>query len=248
METERLQVNLGNNPKAELLIREVNEANELPVQEPEPIGIYGTIGAPVEFLEKRWNSEDGQINHDKTHILVDRDKAEIHLVTNEDCKRKRQEVTGTIQFSRQYKAFHINDDNTVWTPEILGQFCRINRVYFEDKQQNMQLVSLLKNFKAKINTDVERQIKDNGSFTDNYSQIVDSNLPSAFHVRIPIYKGAQVEDIEIEIMASINGREVGLQLISAGAISTIEEVRDRLIDAELDKIREIAPEIPIIEI
>lgn len=59
------------------------------------------------------------------------------------------------------------------------------------------------------------------------------------------YKGAQQEEIEIEVM---NGRDVSLELISPDAASIVEEVRDKLIDEQLDKIREFAPEIPIIEV
>jgi hypothetical protein len=49
-------------------------------------------------------------------------------------------------------------------------------------------------------------------------------------------------------MAHVSGDNVSLELISADAAAIEEGVRDKLIDKEIEKIREFAPEIPIIEV
>lgn len=250
MKPENLNVNFPEGKdKAELIIREVNDEvkQELPVLEPAKVEISGQIGAVFAFLEKRWNAEDGQIDHSRTHLLVSRDAVKMTLVVNETDTRNRKTVTGKAELSRQYVAFAINSDKD-WDPIDLGNFFRINRTYFESASENMNLVNLLKSFKATIQTAVEREIKDNGSVTDTYKKVVDSNLPESFFVKIPIFKGTDPEKIQIEVIATVSGRDVSLSLISADAASIIEEVRDKLIDEELDKIRELAPEIPIIEI
>lgn len=51
----------------------------------------------------------------------------------------------------------------------------------------------------------ERQ--QNGSFKDNYGVVVQSNLPEAFTVRLPIFKGTAPEDLEVELYASVDGRD-----------------------------------------
>lgn len=62
MENEKLQVVLGQGvTKAELVVREVSEVNELEVKAPIRVDLSGTIGAPLEFLTKRLSEED-QIN------------------------------------------------------------------------------------------------------------------------------------------------------------------------------------------
>lgn len=54
MENEKLQVVLGQGvTKAELVVREVSEVNELEVKAPIKVDLSGTIGAPLEFLTKR---------------------------------------------------------------------------------------------------------------------------------------------------------------------------------------------------
>ena len=124
----------------------------------------------------------------------------------------------------------------------------MHRSFFKDKTENMTLVSTLKNFKAKINQDIERSREENGSKVDNYSQVVDSNLPKSFKLNIPLFKGFAPEEIEVEIYADVDGRDVSLSLVSAGANEAIEEYKNRVIDEQLDGIRKIAPNIVIIEV
>ena len=235
--------------KAELVIRQLTDEvkDKLPILEPEKVAISGNITAPFAFLEKRWNAEDIQIDHCRTHILVDRDNLKMTLNVNETDSRNSKIITGTIQLSRQYKAFGVNSGH-MWESVDLGNFFRINRTYFEKREVNMELVNLLKRFVAKVNTEVERETKDNGSVTDVYKKIVDSNLPEAFTVKIPIFKGSAPEVFKIEIIAHVENRHAFLELISPDAEAVVEEVRDKLIDAEIDKIREHCPEIPIIEV
>ncbi len=235
--------------KAELIIRQVNDEvkTTLPILEPVQVGIIGNITSLFAFLEKRWNAEDNQIDHCRTHILVDRDKLKMTLVVNETDSRNAKTISGTIQLSRQYKAFGVNAGH-LWESVDLGNFFRINRSYFEKKEVNMELVNLLKRFVAKVNTEVEREMKDNGSVTDVYRKVVDSNLPTAFTVKIPIFKGSAPEVFSIEIIAHVESKHAVLELISPDAEAVVEEVRDKMIDAEIDKIRELCPEIPIIEV
>ena len=78
----------------------------------------------------------------------------------------------------------------------------MNRAFFKDAQYNMELVTVLKNFKASIDSKVENSRQDNGSRTDNYSQVVNSNLPASFNLIVPIFKGRPAEEIEVEITGS----------------------------------------------
>lgn len=247
MNTEKLNINFAEGEAVkELIIRETNHVNEpLPILEPEKVNITGTITAPFAFLEKRWN--DPQMDHSRTHLLVNRDNLNIKLVANETDKRNGMTIIGQIELSRQFKAFGVNMD-VQFAPEDLANFFRINRTYFKERSENMTLVSQLKSFRAKIETEVEREKKDNGSVTDVYKKVVNSNLPESFKVCIPIYKGAAPEEIEIEVIATVNGRDVALELISPDAASIVEEVRDRLIDEQIKKFTEFAPEIPVLEV
>ena len=232
--------------KSEILIREVGSANELPVKEPIRLEVAGVIGAPVEFLRHRY-AVTGQIDREHSHVIVDRDHNTITLITNEDDERRRQKITGKIALSKQYEEFGINTGKS-WNPNDLGQFFKMNRIYFPDREKNMQLVTLLKSFEADIQTKVERERKENGSFKDNYAGVVTANIPPCFDLAIPIYKGSAPEIVEVEFYATVNGRDVFLSLYSPGAVAAVEDVRNNLIDDQIKIIREEFPELPVIEI
>lgn len=248
MDNEKLQINLApGQDHAELVIREVGNENpyKLPVKEPLNLHVNGVITCIYEFLEKRWGTK--QINKEHTHILVNRENLVVTLVTNENDERTMQTVVGSIQLSRQFSEFHINDGQ-LWKPVQLGDFFRLNRSYFETKEKNMELVNLLKSFSAKVQTTIKKELCDNGSVTDNYEKAVDSNLPSSFVINVPIFKGAEPEKLSIETIAQVEGNTALLTLISADAECIIEESRDKIINTELDKIRKLCPEIPIMEV
>lgn len=249
MNTEKLQINLDKDvPKQEVVIREVNQVveHELPALEPRKVVISGTISAIANFLEKRCQCE-GQIDLTHTHILLDRDNLKMTLICNETDERNIMKVEGTIELSRQYKEFHINDYQFPWNPIKLGNFFKINRTYFENTETNMELVAKLKKFSADVKAHVDKHKDEDGSVNFKYSQAVDSNLPKSFMLNIPIFKGSEAEQINVETDATIDGTDVQFFLISSDAAAIYETARDKVIDKELARINEIAPQIPIIE-
>jgi len=105
----------------------------------------------------------------------------------------------------------------------------------------------LKNFKATVDSKIEKQKSDKGDFNDSYSGVVNSNLPGTFKLRIPIFKGRKKEDLEVEFWASVSGRDVSLKLISPGAAMALEEVRDVIFDEQKNEILKRNPGIAVIE-
>jgi len=246
MNNERFQVHLAEGvEKAEVIIREVSEVNELPVKPPVKININGVIGAPVAFLEKRINDPE-QITPLLCHVLVDRENMTITLITNEKEEYERGKVVGQLMEHPKFIEFRINSEER-WEPNTLGQFIKMNRAYFADKAENMKLVSELKSFVGRVNSTIENEKKENGSFKDNYSGVVTSNLPDAFKLNIPLFRGGKPEEIEVEFYANVNGRDFTLQLCSPGAAEAMEKVRDEVIDEQIEQIRKLAPDIAIIE-
>jgi len=225
-----------------VVLREGKAAVALDPKEPEKVVISGTIDAPFRWLEKRVEL----INQKSANIIVNRDKMGLAL-TIDETNYYQTKIGGILQPSKEMYEFGINTDKK-WEPIKLSQFFKMHRAFFKDKSENMMLVSTLKNFKAKVNQDIERSKEENGSKVDNYSQVVDSNLPKSFKLNIPLFKGFACEEIEVEIYADVDGRDVSLSLVSAGANEAIEEYKNKVIDEQLKHIRLIAPDIVIIEV
>lgn len=246
MNTEKFQVNFAEGQtKGELILREGKAVDQLPLKAPIKIALVGVIGAPVEFLNKRI-SEFDQINQKKCHVIIDREKISITLITSEDNADLTGNVQGILMQHPKFIEFGINAKKN-WEPNELGQFFKMNRAFFPDRSANMALVTQLKNFIATVNSTIEKEKNESGSFKDNFSGTVSSNLPGMFTLRIPIFKGIPAEDLEIEFYASVDGRDVRLQLYSPGANTALEDLRDKVIEEQIELIRNIAPEIAIIE-
>lgn len=245
MENEKMIINCAPGTN-EVIIREGKAAPVLEPKAPVKTNLSGTIGTVVEYLTKRINAE--QFLQKDCHILVDREKVSITLVTNEADEYKRGIVKGALAFNPSFVRFGINNAETEWQPAELGLFCKMNRAFFADAKENMTLVTTLMNFKADVNVKMERSIAENGNRTDNFAQVVNSNLPAKFTLKIAIFKGMPAETLEVETFAKVDGREVAFILLSPGANQTLEDLRNKVIDEQLAKIKEIAPEIAIIEI
>lgn len=246
MENEKLQVNFAPGAtKCELIIREGAAIKELEPKAPIKTKLSGVIGAPVEYLKKRVAT--GQFTQERSHLIVNREEIKLSLIINEDDEYLRGQVDGTLEFHPKFEEFGINTGK-VWTPTELGLFFKMNRAFFPDKGTNMKLVTDLMNFSATVNNKIERSVRENGDRTDNFAQVVNSNLPESFTLNVPIFKGMEAESLEVETFAKVNGREVAFTLLSPGANQTLEEIRDKAIDSQLEQIKEIAPEIAIIEV
>lgn len=205
--------------------------------------VAGVLSTPLDWLEKRVAT----IDQKKAKILVEREKYTITLIVNESDPYNKATISGTAELSEVFKKFGINDPNAGWVPAKLGQFIRLNRAAFEDKEQCMKLVSALKNFKANAQSQIEKQHDPSGSRAEVYRQTVESNLPKSFTVKITIFKGPEKTTFDVEFDHYLTDGEVFLQLVSPGAKEISDEWRDTAIDRVLNEIRGIAPDIAILE-
>lgn len=231
----------------EIILREgvaAKAQESLPTKAPESISVSGVISTPFDWLEKRVDT----IDQKKANIKVDREAMSITLTINEADSYTKNAITGNVQLAEVFAKFGINDEKKAWEPAKLGQFLRINRGVFEDKEKCMVLVSNLKNFKAKANAEIQKQKDPSGSIADVYKCQVESNLPKSFSVCLAIFKGTAKQRIEVEFDHYLSDGDVYLQLVSPGAIEVVESFRDSCIDQVLEKIKEIAPDIAILEV
>ncbi len=245
MENEGIKIVTRDKEKVEVILRKVDKVNELPVKPPVQINLEGIITAPYEFLLKRHDQID-QVNEKHCLVIVDREKLSISLITHDDDPYMLGKVVGKLEVHPKFKEFGVNT-GTEWSPVKLGMFFKMNRAYFKSKEENMKLVTELMNFKATVDKKIEQSVKEKGDRTDNFSQVVNSNLPEKFNISIPLMKGYPAEDIEVETFAQIDGREISFILISPGAQETMDLVTDGAIDEQIKKISSLAPDIAIIE-
>lgn len=227
----------GGNGILEVIIR---EGDALPLREPVKVQIIGIISSPAEWVEKR--QELRQITN-KCHVVVDREGLSIFLQVSENFHYGTK-IVGQMQLSEAFRKFHINDGHTFTLPDMAKLF-KMNRSFFETKQTAMELVALLQNFKGKVNRDLEVSNDNRGNKKLNLNQAVESNLPEAFTLHLPIFKGMPAEDVVCELY--VDPDDWSCQLISPDANDIVERYRDEEIDKVLERINTAMPGIAIIE-
>lgn len=207
---------------------------------PKQINIVGVIDTPLKWLEKRKDTID--IN--ECNICFSRDEMGIKLMAKEH-DFYFDSISGRLTISPEFKKFGINEGKYV-TGLQLSDLIRMNRSFFENKQQAMELVTIMRNFKATVTTQLEMSDDKKGNTAQLRRQTVEGNQPPSFELCIPIFKGQPKKKFTVEI--DIDPDSLQATLVSPDAQDLIAETRDSLIDGVLEKIAELCPEIPIIEV
>ena len=228
----------GQNGQLDVVIR---EGEALPLHEPVKVEISGILDSPARWLEKR--PELQQITN-KCHVTVDRDGLKIVLQVNENAHYGTR-IVGKLTLSDAFRKFHINDGHS-FTLNELAKLFKMNRSFFETKQQASELVTLLQNFKGKVNKDLEASNDNRGNKKVDFVQAVESNLPEAFTLRLPVFKGMDAEDVECEVY--VDPDDWSCQLISPDANDTEELCRNNAIDLVISRIEDAMPGVAIIEV
>lgn len=211
----------------------------LPLKEPKYVSIHGTIDAPARWVEKR---KDDIVSAD-AHILVDRDHMTITLNTDENNFYSDQ-IVGTLTLSTEMQEFGINTGEYMSCFDMADRIKQL-RTYFETQQDAMKLVTELRNFKAKVDKELELSDDKRGNQKILRAQTVESNLPKSFNVNMPIFKGTEKRTFEVEV--EINPNDLSCTLVSPDAHDIVVQERDNQMDAVLGRIGDAAPNIVIIE-
>ena len=237
MKTENLNVVFSEGMQvAELVIRE-GKAAEL--KEPVKVSISGTIDSPIRWLQKRIKT----IDQLKSHILICRESGTITLKIEENDFYQTT-IIGKLEVSPEFKKMGLNSGEYHTNFEMADLF-KMNRILFENRDVSMKLVTELQRFKAKVEKDIEQSDNNRGDRKMLLQQTVDSNLPDKFKLKMPLFVGEPKAVFEVEVY--IRATDFCCTLISPDANDLMSEAVDICIGKQIEEIREIAPDIVIIE-
>jgi len=218
----------------------IREGKALEVYDPREVYIIGVIDTPLKWLEKRQDV----IDHKQAYINYSRTEMGIKLYINEH-DHFADEIGGKLIISDEFKKFGINEGNYV-TGLQLSDLIRMNRSCFEDKTKAMELVTIMRNFKATVTTQLEMSDDKKGNTAQLRRQTVEGNQPPSFELCIPIFKGQPKQKFTVEI--DIDPDTLQATLVSPDAQDMIAETRDKLMDDVITQIADLCPDIPIIEV
>lgn len=212
------------------------------IEQKEPLGvkITGIIDTPLRWLLKR----NTIIDQKQCNIIFDRERMTI-LLTIGEHNYYNDIIAGQLMLSEEFKKFGINMGNYITGME-LSDLIRMNRSCFESKTKAMELVTIMRNFKATITTQIEASDDKKGNTAQLRRQTVEGNQPPSFELNIPIFKGMEKQHFTVEI--DIDPDTLQATLVSPDAQDLIVEGRDMLIVEVLSKIETLCPDIPIVEV
>ena len=234
---EAIAEEAGKNMGKEIIIR---TGSALPQHEPVKIVINGTIKAPLKWLEKRHSTIDQLC----CFVCVNRERMSIELIVDEK-QFDGTYVRGQLELAPEFKRFGINNPEIRMTTFEMADLIKMNRTFFPVRNDAMVLVSQLRNFKAKVDKDIELADDRRGNMSMLRAQTVESNIPDSFKLNIPIFRGYAADEIEVEV--DIDPNDLSCALVSPGAADIIETQRNEIIDGVLTQIQTLCPDIAIIE-
>lgn len=191
--------------------------------------IEGRIDTPHKFTDVV------ELDRQNTFVMCDTEALNIVLTTSlRDSMRST--VAGQLSFHRDLADWKINTGEQ-FTAEELGQLCRKDyRMFDGSRDQQKNLVLLLRNLKAKVTADLEKKKDDRGNETDNFVRAVESNLPETIHLTPRLFRGHE-ERVSIEVLLIIHptgGRDVRISLESVDLVEATEVEGGKLMQEQAD--------------
>ncbi len=222
----KLKVIVENGIK-ELVIRE-GEAEIL--REPKIVTLKGTIGSPAEYFAKRKD-----INPLKCNVVFSYINMKIVLVV-EETDHFGTTVIGQAVLNPDLVKFGINSSK-IWIKNDLKTFLKMNRAFFKESDEAMQIVANLEKFSAQVQAKIDDAADNRGNSKKGVEITVSTDLKMSFVLNIPIYIGQPKSTFTVEICFSVTDGGVTIWLESPELQEAIIKQRETLIDENLKPFR-----------
>lgn len=237
MNEDQITVNILDGEKHLL---EIRHGDALPLKEPKIVNLEGSIETVSRFLRIRAE----RLDQKACHLIVDIEKGCMTLVVDE-ANPYSGKVSGKIVPDPVLQSFGINTGKR-YSLRDLSDFLKMRRSYFADVSEAMKLVTELRNFKAKVNKEMEKVSDNRGNSKIMLDQVVDSNVPEGFTLNIPIIKGSVKLSFKVDINIIPRDADMECMLESVELKELEDEMYEKYMEEEIMQISELAPDIVII--
>lgn len=218
----------------ELVIR---KGDALPLANPRSVSIDGTISAPGKFITER----NADFNKNKSHCLVSREGKVIVLHLDESNPFDSYSITGRIKLGNKFTSLAINNSEGGYSPEALSKKLKLLRSIFPDNGEHAKIVASLKNLKAKVNQEINKDNDGKGNVKVDFTQTVESNMPDKFTLNLPLLEGEKSVKFDVNvILEATSSHDIQCFLESVDAAEMIEKEVDKRIDEEIKIIEPFA--------
>lgn len=227
MTEKKINITMDNvGDTATLIIREGSAAK---IFEPQRVSLCGTINSPAKYCEIHTDLDKKKaiikFSYDGLFIVLDCDPSD----------ELAPKINGKMEINSDLNKFCINDDEMFSISELL-KLLKMNRIYFAQRDTLAPLVTNLSKFKVKVDTEIQKEESDNrGNKKDSVEVKVTSDIPLAFTLKMPLYKGAEESTFKVDICFDVRDAALELWLESVELAELLKEQAKSAIDDQLKK-------------
>ena len=200
------------------------------VHEEEHVSLEGTIKAPANFWEKRAD----QVEKLKAHVKFSYRNRTIILVTEENFSKLGEEVTGTLIINPEFNGFGINVEKMFKVNDLI-KHVRMSKYLFQDKDVHTKILKSLKDFTAKVETEIKKVNDSRGNIEDVFKVTMTSNAELNFNILAPVFIGEPAKSINVEICCQADNSEVKFWFESTDLINLLKQDSESIINKELER-------------
>lgn len=218
----------------ELIIREGNAVEPLPLKEPNIIKISGDINSVSNFIQNRQSGHSSQAI-DKNRAIVTVDKHVRTIVLQLDPENHYgATITAKLEQSKELEQFGINT-STRYNRKGLLDLLRFNRLFFEDKNQHVQVISGLYKLRIKSEQEIQQEKDNQGNrrTLHDVKTVDDGGMVKEFTLTVPLFKGFPPEKITVEICFEVLNGDVSFWLESIGLKEATDAALDGIFENQL---------------
>lgn len=245
MNIENLNVSLAEAPDkpVEIILRAGVEPTPIALKDRETIAISGDIDTPLKIIEDKphWKTKDS------VSIISDSITCDPVIIVEFDPSNPYgQKVKGTLQTSRQIEALKINEGSS-FNNKLFIELIINHAHIFNSEKEAKALINALRNFKAKIETDLVD--KDDRKGNTDLSIIKrlkreESGIPDSINVKLPFFENQEAQEIELEIEIDVLDKHVFFGFYSLGYQKKKKDMLEAIINSKIKAIEEKG--IPVI--
>ena len=108
----------------------------------------------------------------------------------------------------------------------------MNRTLFDSKETAAKLVTQLRDFRVKVEKDIQSNEDDRANKSMKVAQAVESNLPETFTLTVPLFVGLKPETFVVEVV--IDPEDFSCSLLSPDASDMIKTEKEEAIKAQME--------------
>lgn len=209
----------------------VRQGDAKKIYEPVRQNITGAITAPAEWLRVRNSVKETD------HVIFNNTEMTIAFVYNERMPEGGA-VMGALKYNPDLLAILNLNMMNQYTPKELGALLKRNRVFFTDRDENSKMVTLLNNFTANVQSEIEANQDTRGNKKASFEKKVTTNMPAEFKLTMPIYVGFAPKTFRVEICFDTTESTVRCWMESPELHEISITERDRIITEQLKPFRD----------